>query len=200
MNPLTHALIAACNLDNTWITSQIKCGRKLGLVGKDLPLLIDIIQNQREYMFKQSLSVWLVVMDEEIYHDGRILKLLWPENLPRLNSIDNTLWTWAWYNSPGLTNLKVWLYQYKSDGKEIYPNSLQRGIVYSNQDTDEALTDTDQTINSAKTLYISLDSDQPTLREVTMPRLSNHSPMHCLTLNCHSDWTATSSVRLPIRL
>lgn len=191
---------ALCGLDSTWIKDQIKLRRKIGLVGKDLQRLINIIQDEGENMSEQSINIWLVIADEEIHQGNeRILKLLWPKELPKLTRISNDFWTWAWYKSPILPNLKVWLYQYMST-KEKYLNSLQRGIVYSIEETDNAFTTMDLADDSATTFYINLVWDSPFLHHIARRRSSYHSQQHCLILNCHSDQTATSSIRLPIQL
>jgi len=198
MSTLDRFLTAVC--DPTWIQAQIIHGRKVGLVGKDCQLLMDMIQDLGEDIFKQPMNIWLAVVDEMEVNgrNERILQLVWPDSSSKLNLIEDKLWTWAWYKSPVLPNLKIWLYQYNSGGSSQYRNSLERGIVHSIKDTEDALTTMDGAKNSATTFYVSLNTDSPTPWKVTMPSLNDHLPLDSLTLQCYT--TATTSIRLPIRL
>jgi hypothetical protein len=162
---------------------------------------MEIIQDLRDDLLRQLMNIWLAVVDKsKFYANGEhILQLVWPDNPPEHKLIANGLWSWAWYKSKILPNLKIWLYRYDSDDCNAkYQNSLQRGIVYSIEETNEALTTMDGANDTATTSYISLNINPPTASKVTMLRLSDYLPPESLTLQCHS--TSTTSVRLLIRL
>jgi hypothetical protein len=199
MSSLNVFLKAVCDL--AWIEDQIRLGRKVGLVGIDSQLFMEIIQDPRDDLLRQPMNIWLAVVDESKCHANgeHILQLMWLDNLPKLESIANGLWSWSWYKSKILPNLKIWLYRYDLvDPDAKWQNSLQRGIVYSIKETDKALTTMDRANDTATTSYISLNIDPPTVSKVATLRLSDHLPPETLTLQCHS--TLTTSVRLPIQL
>jgi hypothetical protein len=81
MSTCDRLLIAMYDL--AWIQAQIIRGRKVGLMGKDSQLLVDMIQDPREDLLKQPMNIWLAVVDEAGFNekDGRILQLVWPESL-----------------------------------------------------------------------------------------------------------------------
>jgi len=190
-------LVAVCDPDPGWIKNQINCRRKVGLVGKDSQLLLDTIQNPSKKT--QTMNIWLAVVDETQFNakSEPILQLAWPDRVSNFKFIEDDLWTWAWYKSSVLPNLKIWLYQYNGDGS-LYRNSLQRGIVHSIKDTDNALTTTEGAGSSATTFYVSLNIESLIPQKATEPLLSSHLPPGCLTLQCYT--TVTKSIRLPIQL
>lgn len=199
MSSFVDFLVAACDPAPGWIENQIKYRRKVGLVGKYSQLL-DKFQNPSKDTSGWTMDIWLAIVDETKVNvdNERILQLVWPDSPPKLNLIEDDLWTWAWYKSLTVPNLKIWLYQYHSDSSQQYRNSLERGIVHSIKDTDDALTTMDKANNSATTFYVSPNMDSPTPWKVTMPSLNDHLLPDSLTLQCYT--TPTASVRLPIRL
>jgi hypothetical protein len=118
MSPFIDFLVTACNPTFGWIENQITHGRKVGLVGKDSQLLMDMFNNPGKITSKWTINIWLAVVDgtEVNARNEPILQLVWPESLSDMSNFECNLWTWAWYESPVLPNLKIWHYRYHSDG------------------------------------------------------------------------------------
>ena len=59
MSPFIDFLVTACNPASGWIENQIKHGRKVGLVGKDSQLLMDMFKNPGKVTSKWTINICL---------------------------------------------------------------------------------------------------------------------------------------------
>jgi hypothetical protein len=128
MSSLIDSLVAVCDPAPG---NQI---RKVGLVGKDCQLLVDIFQIQAKIhpggLWTSGLRWWMrrrlgIMSGSYSLCDQKVCR-----SQPRTFCGRGLC-----IGPPVLPNLRIWLYQYHSDSNLSYRNSLERGIVHSIKDS-----------------------------------------------------------------